>query len=224
MSSHDKPDESYYENQRPEVVALVPPEARFVIDVGCGAGGLGRHLKALRPDVEVRGVELVAAQAERARRVLDDVLVGGAEAELPAHWPAPDCVIFADVLEHLVDPWDVVRKYRAALRPGGACVASIPNVANRSVLRGLYRHRWDYEPHGIMDRTHLRFFTRETAVEMFEQGGFSIRQVRRVMDGLGAKRWMRPALDRESGRERIYPGPLGNLIDAYTFQFLIVAS
>jgi 2-polyprenyl-3-methyl-5-hydroxy-6-metoxy-1,4-benzoquinol methylase len=226
VTSHDAPDAEYYEKERPEVVALVPPEARFVIDVGCGAGGLGRYLKAVRADVQVRGIEPVAAQAERARRVLDDVLVAGAEAALPAHWPAPDCVIFADVLEHLVDPWDVVRKYRAALRPGGACVASIPNVANRRVLAGLYRHRWDYEPHGILDRTHLRFFTRETAVEMFEQGGFSIQQVKRVTEGLGSKipgRWVKQAIDRESGRARMYPAPLANIIDAWTFQFLIVA-
>src|ERR1051325_4281481 len=147
VTPHEAPDEGYYQNERPEVVALVPPEARFVIDIGCGAGGLGRHLKAVRPEVQVRGIEPVVSQAERARLVLDDVLVGGAEATLPAHGPVPDCVIFADVLEHLVEPWDVVRKYRAALGPGGVCVASIPNVANRRVLRGLYRRRWDYEPH-----------------------------------------------------------------------------
>lgn len=221
------PVDGYYENERPEVVALVPPEARFVIDVGCGAGGLGRHLKATRPGVEVRGIEPVAAQAERAKRVLDDVLVGGAEASLPAHWPKPDCVIFADVLEHLVEPWDVVRKYRQALAPGGVCVASIPNVANRRVLGGLFRHRWDYQAHGILDRTHLRFFTRETAIELFEQNGFSIRHIERVVEGLGQKvpgRWLKRAIDRESGRERIFPAPLANLIDAWTFQFLIVAA
>lgn len=227
MIEHDSPDAAYYENERPEVVALVPAEARFVIDVGCGAGGLGRYLKATRPGVEVRGIEPVAAQAERAKRVLDDVLVTGAEAALPAHWPAPDCVIFADVLEHLVEPWDVVRSYRQRLAVGGVCVASIPNVANRRVLSALYRHRWDYTAHGIMDRTHLRFFTRETAVEMFEQAGFSIRQVKRVMEGLGRNipdRWVKQAIDRENGRDRVYPAPLGNLIDAWTFQFLIVAA
>lgn len=227
MSQHESPDDGYYQNERPEVVALVPSEARFIIDVGCGAGGLGRHLKALRPGVEVRGIEPVAIQAERARRVLDDVLLGGAEAPLPAQWPAPDCVIFADVLEHLVEPWSVVRAYREVLRPGGVCVASIPNVTNRRVLRGLYRHRWDYEPHGILDRTHLRFFTRETAIEMFEQAGFSILKVDRVMEGLSRKipgRWVKQAIDRENGKERIYPAPLGNLIDAWTFQFLIVAN
>jgi SAM-dependent methyltransferase len=223
--NHEAPD-GYYENSRPEVVALVPPDARFVIDVGCGAGGLGQGLKALRPGIEVRGVELVASQAERARLVLDDAWVGGAEGPLPEHWPVPDCVIFADVLEHLLDPWETLRRYRSILRPGGTCVASIPNVAHRSVFRGLLRHRWDYAPYGILDRTHLRFFTRETAIEMFEEGGFSIRRVGRVVEGLGRKvpgRWLKSAIDRESGRDRIYPEPLGLAIDAWTVQFLIVA-
>jgi O-antigen biosynthesis protein len=221
-----EPPEGYYENERPEVVALVPLDARFVIDVGCGAGGLGRGLKALRPGIEVRGVEPVASEAERAKLVLDDAWVGRAEAPLPEHWPAPDCVIFADVLEHLLDPWETLRRYRAILRPGGTCVASIPNVAHRSVFRGLLRHRWDYAPFGILDRTHLRFFTRETAIEMFEEAGFSIRSVGRVVQGFGRKipgRWVKSAIDRESGRDRIYPEPLGIAIDAWTVQFLIVA-
>lgn len=223
--NHEAP-EGYYENERPEVAALVPPDARFVVDVGCGAGGLGRGLKARRPGVEVRGIEAVASQAENARRVLDDACHGTAEAPLPDHWPRPDCVIFADVLEHLVDPWQVLRAYHAILRPGGTCVASIPNVAHRSVLKGLLRHRWDYEPYGILDRTHLRFFTRETAIEMFEGAGFTIRHVARTVEGLGQKipgRWIKSAINRENARERVYPGPIGLAIDAWTVQFLIVA-
>jgi SAM-dependent methyltransferase len=165
-------------------------------------------------------------QADRARRVLDAVYTGNADDPLPNEWPAPDCVIFADVLEHLVDPWRTARKYRDLLRPGGTVVASIPNVAHRSVLGGLLRHRWDYDVQGILDRTHLRFFTRETALEMFEQAGFSIRQVRRIVDGLGQKplgRWLRGLIDREGGKNRLYSDPLALVIDAMTVQFLIVA-
>jgi SAM-dependent methyltransferase len=216
----------YYDEPRPEVSSLVPPGARFVIDVGCGSGALGRALKAKRPEVEVRGVELVAAQAAIARGCLDDVHLGGAEEPLPGHWPAPDCVIFADVLEHLTDPWQVVRQYRALLRPGGSVVASIPNVANRLVLGGLLRHRWDYAAFGILDRTHLRFFTRETAIELFQNAGFRVRRVARVVEGLGQKplgQLVRRVINWESGVERKYPGPLGIALDAFTVQFLIVA-
>jgi 2-polyprenyl-3-methyl-5-hydroxy-6-metoxy-1,4-benzoquinol methylase len=225
-TTHEPPD-GYYDNTRPEVVALVPERARFVVDVGCAAGGLGRALKLQRPGVEVRGIEPVQSQADKARRVLDDVHVGNADGPLPDHWPAPDCVIFADVLEHLLDPWQTVAAFRRVLRPGGALVASIPNVAHRSVLRGLARHRWDYGPEGILDRTHLRFFTRETALEMFEKAGFSIAHVGRVVEGLGTKpvgRWIRSVIDRESRRERLYPQPAAFVIDSITIQFLIVAT
>lgn len=221
------PDDGYYENVRPEVAALVPDDARHVVDVGCGAGALGRALKAARPQLQVRGVEVVPEQANRARAVLEDVFVGTAEQDLPAHWPAPDCVIFADVLEHLVDPWQTLRRYREQIAPGGCCVASIPNVANWRVLYGLLRHRWDYAEHGILDRSHLRFFTRETAVELFEQSGYTVRHVRRVVEKIGRQgvaRSLYDALDREHGRERRYPAPLAHLLDAVTFQFLIVAS
>jgi 2-polyprenyl-3-methyl-5-hydroxy-6-metoxy-1,4-benzoquinol methylase len=223
--SNEAPD-GYYDQSRPEVVAMVPPEARRIIDVGCGAGALGRALKAARPGLEVRGIEPVPSQADKARRVLDDVCVGGADDPLPGHWPAPDCVIFADVLEHLLDPWQTVRRFRRILGPGGTLVASIPNVAHHSVLGGLLRHRWDYHTHGILDRTHLRFFTRDTAIELFEQEGFAIRRVTRVMDGLGQKRvgrWVKGLIDRESGSARRFPGPLGLAIDSWTVQYLIVA-
>jgi len=218
--------EGYYDQPRLEVVAMVPQNVKHVIDVGCASGALGAALKAARPGIEVRGIEPVLAQADRARRVLDDVHVGGADDPLPSHWPPADCVIFADVLEHMVDPWKTVRTFRSVLASGGSVVSSVPNVAHRSVLGGLVRQRWDYHEEGILDRTHLRFFTRETALEMFEQGGFSVRRVARVTEGLGQKplgRFIRRAIDRENGRDRIYARPLGLIIDALTVQFLIVA-
>jgi len=218
--------DGYYDEPRPEVVARVPADARFVIDVGCASGALGRALKSARPGIQVRGIEPVAEQAERAQQFLDDVYVGTADDPLPSHWPVPDCVIFADVLEHLVDPWTTVRRFRAILGQGGTLVASIPNVANKAVLGALLRHRWDYASHGILDRTHLRFFTRETALEMFEQADFAIRSVGRVMEGLGTKplgRFVHQLIDRENGRERLYKGPLASVLDAYTVQFLIEA-
>jgi hypothetical protein len=130
------------------------------------------------------------------------------------------------VLEHLVDPWSLVKHYREVLRPGGSCVASIPNIANRESFINLVRHRWDYRPHGLFDRTHLRFFTRETSIELFENAGFKVQTVQRVLQ-IGRKvpmLWLRNAIDKENGRDRLYPRPLSNLIDAWTAQFLLVAS
>lgn len=224
MLKEPKPPDGYYDEPRPEVTSRIPESAKYILDVGCASGALGRLIKAERPLVEVRGIEPVPDQAERARKVLDDVMVGQADDPLPNHWPRPDCIIFADVLEHLVDPWAVLERYRNILSPGGTIVASIPNVANRVVISGLLRLRWDYAPFGILDRTHLRFFTRETALELFEKAGFSIQHVSRTLEGFACKKLFRMLIGRENGRQRIYPRPFGWIIDAYTCQFIIVAT
>ena len=221
----------YYDKPRHDVVALVPREAKEVIDVGCAAGGLGRELKQQRPHVKVRGIEPVAAEAERARAFLDDVLVGTFETPIPAHWPAPDCIIFADVLEHLVDPWTAVKRARSLLRPGGTLVASIPNIAHGSVVAGLLRGRFDYQTSGILDRTHLRFFTRPTAIALVESGGFHVHEVRRrlgyhtdVFDRRRLGGGLARLLDRETTPTRRFLGPLATAADLVTCQFLIVAT
>jgi GT2 family glycosyltransferase/2-polyprenyl-3-methyl-5-hydroxy-6-metoxy-1,4-benzoquinol methylase len=209
---------SYYGHPRPDVCALVPESARRVIDFGCAGGALGRALKASRPSIEVRGIEPVAEQAERARKVLDDVMIGGADDPLPASWPAPDCIVFADVLEHLVDPWSAVRRARELLRPGGTLVVSIPNVLHHSVVRDLARGRFDYRDAGVLDRTHLRFFTAATARELVEQAGFQVERMERVVEP--PVPFLRKLAKRTKANGR---GLRALLADVSTVQYLIVA-
>jgi SAM-dependent methyltransferase len=166
---------SYYVQARPEVAALVPPSCRRVLDVGCGAGRLGRLLKERRH--HVTGVELVPEEADEARRWLDAVVTADAEAGLPFAPGSFDAVIFADLLEHLVNPWRVLREAAALLAPGGVVVASVPNVQNLDVLRRLMRGRWDYRERGILDRGHLRFFTLHTVRDLFAQAGLAVTHV-----------------------------------------------
>ncbi len=220
----------YYDQERPDVVAVIPEHVCDVLDIGCATGGLGRALKRLRPGIRVRGVEIAADQAARAREVLDGVFTGSFEAALPEDWPRPDCIVFADVLEHLLDPWAAVARARQLLVPGGVLVASIPNIAHASVISGLLRGRWDYQPSGLLDQTHLRFFTRATALALIESGGFRIDQVTRNFD------WERSELDRKFhgalrraapvSRERGRFGArlVSSLADAVTLQFVIVAT
>lgn len=216
--------EDYFSHPRPEVRALVPVTARFIVDVGCGAGALGAAIKAERPGVAVRGIELNEGAAARARRVLDDVVVGSGDGEMPASWPAPDCVIFADVLEHMVDPWTALARWGPRLRPGGCVVVSLPNVAHASVQKALWRGRWDYEKEGLLDRTHLRFFTRATALEMLAGAGFEVEVMVRAIRGGG--RLTRLGIQRGLGLEargRAVSGWLLRILDWYSFQFLLRA-
>jgi 2-polyprenyl-3-methyl-5-hydroxy-6-metoxy-1,4-benzoquinol methylase len=223
----------YYDLPREDVASVVPESAHDLLDVGCASGALGRALKVRRPLLRVRGIEPVAEQAERARAVLDGVVVGLFEPglRLPAEWPAPDCIVFADVLEHLPDPRAAVQHARSLLAPGGSLVCSIPNVSHWSATLPLVRGEFDYQDYGVLDRTHLRFFSRRTAIELVEASGLRVRRVARNLayhENLFDKKWLRGGLldllRLETGRERLFPPPLGRLADLLTVQFLIVAS
>jgi SAM-dependent methyltransferase len=167
---------SYYVGSRPEVAALVPARCVRVLEVGCGTGQLGRLLT--ERGHRVTGLELVPEVAEQARPWLDRVVTGDVEADGFPFPPASfDAVLFADVLEHLVDPWRVLREAVQRLTDDGRVIASIPNVQHKSVLGGLVRGRWSYRDHGITDVGHLRFFTLQTIRGLFQQAGLRIEHV-----------------------------------------------
>jgi len=121
----------------------------------------------------VVGIECDPAQAARARERLDQVLVGDAETlTLPFPPGVFDCIICADVLEHLRDPWAFLARIRPLLAAQGLLLASIPNVQFVQVLWELVQGRWAYQPAGILDRTHLRFFTRREFRRALRAAGF----------------------------------------------------
>jgi SAM-dependent methyltransferase len=165
----------YFDQARPDVAALVPPECRRVLDVGCGTGQLGRLLRGRGH--HVTGVELIAEAAALARTYLDHVIVADVESGLSFPPASFDAVIFADVLEHLVDPWRILRETAKLLVDGGCVIASVPNVQNIDVLWRLARGRWDYRDRGILDRGHLRFFTLATIHDLFTRAGLTLTHV-----------------------------------------------
>jgi SAM-dependent methyltransferase len=169
---------SYYVQSRPDVAALVPPGCRRVLDVGCGVGNLGRLLKE-RGHV-VCGVELAPEAADEARTRLDHVETADVEAD---GYPFPsnsfDAVVFADVLEHFIDPWRVLTEAVELLAEDGVVVASVPNVQNIDVVWRLLRGRWEYRERGICDVGHLRFFTLHTIRELFRRAGLEVVRIER---------------------------------------------
>ncbi len=161
----------YYQFSRPEVQKMVPPTAKTILDVGCAAGRLGSELKA-KLGAEVWGIENVPDMAKQARNVLDKVYSGDVnEIALtlpPNHF---DAIIFADVLEHLPDPSVTLKRLLPTLTPNGKIIISIPNVRHWSVIKGLLEGQWEYEEAGLLDRTHLRFFTRASFEKLLYQVG-----------------------------------------------------
>lgn len=165
-----------YESERPEVQALVPSDARRILDIGCSAGGLGAALKR-RPGVEVVGIELDEGYAGDARAVLDRVIQGDVQQVLadPPDLGTFDVAIAADVLEHLMDPWTALQRAVELLRPGGTAIVSLPNVQYLAVFWTLARRgRWPREPAGLFDATHLRWFTVRDARDLLEQAGLEV--------------------------------------------------
>jgi 2-polyprenyl-3-methyl-5-hydroxy-6-metoxy-1,4-benzoquinol methylase len=171
-----------YVGARPDLIALVPPDARRILDVGCATGALGAALKAERPEAQVIGVEVDPEMAALAEGRLDRVLVEPVDEALRgtlADWRF-DCVVCGDVLEHLPDPWATLRGLAALLAGGGCVVASLPNVSHLDTLANLvFRRRWPYRTRGIHDSTHLRFFALANVRGLFAQAGLEIVELQR---------------------------------------------
>lgn len=180
----------YFEFDRPEVRNLIPADAKRILDVGCARGRLGRALKAERRECHVTGVELNANAASDAEKVLDRVIRGRID-DLPTDEIAPesfDCIVFADVLEHLRNPRAVLEKCQTWLAPGGSIVVSVPNSRHHSVVTGLIEGNWTYERAGLLDDDHMRCFTRRELEKLFYRSGLEL-DVLQSVPGPGYRDW-----------------------------------
>lgn len=161
----------YYSSSRTEIIKLMddlPPTSEInVLEIGCGAGATLAKIKYLWPNAKTYGVEIVNDVAKLASNY-SDIIVGDIETlELPYEKDFFDVIICGDVLEHLRNPEAALAKLYLYLKKNGCLLASIPNVMHSSVLYPLLNGCWDYKNSGILDRTHLKFFTKKSIYEMF---------------------------------------------------------
>ena len=200
-----------YDFDRPELIPFLPETARTLLDVGCGSGAFGRLLRSKRPDMELWAIEPDPASAKAAEHWFDHVIVGEFPDErLPR--AAFDVVMCADVLEHMAEPQQGLRGAADALSPSGVMVASIPNVRNwRDVLWPLLCYgTWTYTERGILDSTHLRFFTRRSMCQFFVDNGWLVQSV----TGINMHR-----------REKLLSALSARRLDDFLFpQYIVVAT
>jgi 2-polyprenyl-3-methyl-5-hydroxy-6-metoxy-1,4-benzoquinol methylase len=182
----------YFEQARPEMQQFVPANCKRILDVGCGQGKFGELLKQSR-SIEVWGIEPVAAAAAEAATKLDHVIEGMfiPEADLPSE--NFDAIFFNDVLEHLFDPAAALQLARKLLKPDGVVIASIPNIRHFLTMWELIvRREWHYGDSGILDRTHLRFFTKKSIIALFADCGFNVERIEGINSHWGGtpRKWL----------------------------------
>ena len=163
----------YFSSVRREILPLLPAHSRRALDLGCGDGATLKWLKDDGRCQEAWGLEFIEPAAEVARGVLDHVVLGNIETDTFNFKKGQfDLILCLDVLEHLRDPWEVTRRVSGWLSSDGVLVVSVPNVRYRTVLAQLaFKGQFEYQESGILDRTHLRFFTRKSAVQLLESTG-----------------------------------------------------
>jgi 2-polyprenyl-3-methyl-5-hydroxy-6-metoxy-1,4-benzoquinol methylase len=176
QSTNHKTNIGYFHNQRAEMLKYIPQNATRILEVGCGEGAFSSLLK--RSDRELWGIELNEYAAQKATEVCTFVLVGDFNTiydQLPKnHF---DCVIFNDVLEHIYAPWDTIKMVKSLLTQNGVLVSSIPNFRyiDNLITEILFRKDFQYKPEGgILDDTHIRFFTSKSMCRMFVEQGYEV--------------------------------------------------
>ena len=165
----------YYSNKREEILRLIPSGAHLILDAGCWDGTFAALVKKER-GAEVWGIEINGKAAGSARGKLDKVIEGDmAEAVKGLPDAKFDCIVFNDSLEHLADPYSVLGEAKKKLAPGGAVVCSVPNMRYFPVFCGLvFKKEWNYTDTGVLDRTHLRFFTEKSIAGTFKELGYEV--------------------------------------------------
>ena len=191
-----------------------------VLEFGCAAGLVSEAMA--RRSCRVVGVEIDPEFASRAKEFCEDVIVGDAETldlESILEESSFDVILFGDVLEHMRDPLRMLRRSRRWLGPEGYVVSSIPNIAHGAVRLALLQGRFEYTPEGLLDETHMRFFTHKAIKQMFHEAGFFLVETRRIALGLFDTEIQ---LDRDDFSPELV-GRVEADVDATTYQFVTKA-
>jgi SAM-dependent methyltransferase len=183
---YDSKDKSYYKNVRIEIMPLLPENIDKIFEIGCGTGETLSYIKNVKHAKWTGGIELTKNTKKiKKNKDLDLIIYGDIENTiLPFKKASLDIILCLDVLEHLNNPWAVLKKLRAYLKKDGVIICSIPNVRNYKVLFPLlFLDNWNYSENGILDKTHLRFFTKKTSIKLIEESGFKVNSVTSLIYG-----------------------------------------
>ncbi|APA86247.1 class I SAM-dependent methyltransferase [Paraburkholderia sprentiae WSM5005] len=222
---------TYHANGRSDLAQMFTNTPSVILDIGCAAGNNAALVKERFPGSRAWGIEMNRHAAELARQKLDNVLVGRFEDfDLAHEGLAPgtlDAVLLADVLEHMYNPWGVMVKLREYMSPSGQLVLSIPNTRHLGLMDGLSKGNWTYAEAGLLDVTHIRFFTRKEMIRFCEETGYRVIQTRNSLDGGLLKFWqqhqdMTAPINIELDRMTLKNVTRDELLELCTIQFYLL--
>ena len=168
--------EMYYRYVRRDIDRLLPKSARRIVDVGAGAGATSTWIRTRYPQAYTIALEGNASIRDSLAQNVDEALIVDLNEPLP-DIGSPDLILCLDVLEHLIQPLDVLKRLTNTLAKDGTVIVSLPNVAHASVaVPLLLRGRFEYQDAEILDRTHLRFFDRVSAVGLLNQASLIVQR------------------------------------------------
>lgn len=173
-------EDGYFDRINMDILKKIPIYPKKIVEVGCGAGALGAKYKEINPRCQYIGIELSKDACDYAikNKRIDSVFCANIEekdlTEFDIAKNSLDCIIYGDVLEHLINPWEIIKNHSNYLKQNGLIISCIPNISNYSIIYQLLKGNWNYQEEGLLDRTHLRFFTLKTIKDMFEKAGLNI--------------------------------------------------
>lgn len=177
------PAEEYFEHTRKDIAPLLPASALNALEIGCGTGSTLAWLKIVYPNLRTVGIEGNGTLRDQLKNNVDDALIADLDLGIPK-LGSFDLILALDVLEHLKDPERALGDLRKMLTPDGALIVSLPNVAHWPIgMKLAMLGRFDYEDAGVMDRTHLHFFTDSSARQMIDRAGLAVHASLPIING-----------------------------------------
>lgn len=175
---------SYYGSEKSRIHPHISQGPNVILDMGCGTGQLGRKLIESDKAKELVGVDIYKPAIDEAAKYYHRIHHGDIELLDLKYKKYFDYVICGDVIEHLRDPWSMMEKIYGWLKDEGHIVVTIPNIRYWPVLKGLiFSGKWEYVEAGVLDKTHLRFFTKKTFFTMLENANYKINHYEMIIYG-----------------------------------------
>lgn len=178
-----------------KIFSLIPSNSKNILDIGCASGYLGKYIKSKYKSIPITGLDNNKEDIKIAKKNLDEALIFNLESDIfPERFKKNkfDVVILADILEHLINPEKLLQNLHQIITSNSTLIISIPNIVHQSTIINLINRKWEYTDTGILDKTHLKFFSRQSICQLLKQNGFVIEKIDFTTKKESLSFWQKP--------------------------------